>query len=173
MHAYTAFEIRIVVIAGWCRFNTSNLWRIIQQNKWENKAEWGILSNRSQVGLGMLIVCCLSNLFQLQPSCLTLSLRKVCVFQITFHAWPQSYNWFFFLLAVVVKMHNNSNFNPTAVHFALCKWLWNAFATEQHVPCFYPLFQADIRRSWSRWCLLPFFLLLAFLAFFPFGTNTL
>lgn len=120
VYVYIALEIRTVVIAGWCRFNTSNLWRIIQQNKWKNKAEWGILSNRSQVGLGVSIICWLSKLFQLQPPCFTLSLRKVCVFQVTFHAWPQSYNWF--LLAVIVKMHNASNFNPTAVHFGLFKW---------------------------------------------------
>lgn len=120
VHAYITLEIRIAVIAGWCRFNPSNLWRIIQQNKWKNKAEWGILSNRSQVGLGVLIVCWLSNLFQLQPPCFTYLWEKCVFFQITFHAWPQSHNWF--LLAVTVKMRSPSNFSPTAVHFSLFKW---------------------------------------------------
>lgn len=81
VHAHLALELRIVVVAGWCRFDTSNLWRIIQQNKWKNKAEWGILSNGSQVGLGTLRVCRLSNLFQLQALCLTSSLGKVHIFQ--------------------------------------------------------------------------------------------
>lgn len=120
VHAYVALELRVVVIAGWCRFDTSNLWRIIQQNKWKNKAEWGILSNRSEVGLDIKSLQVIK-LVSVKTTLFHFISEKSAYFpKITFYAWPQSYNWF--LLALVVKMCSTCTFNPRAVHIASFIW---------------------------------------------------